>query len=96
MITGEKRPWSVKTDDFSSPTFVLRKVNGCTGYIVLDTIIWLSGLPEIVTFLKYSLCVRLRKEVFVKRAEVIRKVISWFQHENHLTLGKNHNNYTTR
>ena len=78
VITGEKRSRAVKADDFPSPAFVLGKVNRYTGYIVLDTIIWLSGLPEIVTFLKDSLCVRLRKEAFVKRAEVIREVISWF------------------
>ena len=78
MIAGKKRPWSVKTDDFPSSAFVLREVNRCTGYIVLDTIIWLSGLPEVITFLKGSLCMGVGKKVFAKRAEVIRKVISWF------------------
>ena len=78
MITGEKRSRAVKADDFPSPAFVLRKMNRRTADIVLDAVIRLSGLPEIVTFPKYLLCVRLGKKVLVKRAEVIRKVISRF------------------
>ena len=73
MITGENRPRTMKANNLSSPAFVLGKVNGCTGYIVLDAVIRLPGPPEIVAFLKYLLCVRLGKEVFVKRAEASAK-----------------------
>lgn len=78
----------MKTDDFPSSTFVLRKVNRCTRYIVLDTIIRLSGFPEVITFLKGSLCTGVGKKVLIKGAKVIRKIISWFQHRNHLALEK--------
>ena len=78
----------MKADDFPSAAFVFRKMNRRTGYIVLDTIIRLSGILEVITFLKCSLCMGLGKKVFIKDAEVICKIISWFQHGNHLALGK--------
>ena len=78
----------MKADDFPSSAFVLRKVNRCTRYIVLDTLIRLSGFPEVITFLEGSLCMGMGKKVFIKGAKVIRKIISWFQHRNHLALGK--------
>ena len=88
MITGKNCSRPMKTDNLSASAFMIGKMNRCTGNIVLDAVIGLSGLPEIVSRSESPTGMGPGEKIFIKGAEVIRKVISWFKHDSCLTLGK--------
>ena len=81
----------MKADDLAMPAFMLGEMNGRAGDIVLDTVIGLSRFPEIVSLLKLTFGMGLRKELSMKCAEVIRKIISRNQHIDHLAFRIIHN-----
>lgn len=80
MITGKDRAIPMKADDLSASAFVVGKMNGCPGDNVMNFLVRLSGLPQVVPFLKGPFDMGLGQEIAVKLPEIICKKISRRQH----------------
>ena len=76
----------MKADDLPSAVFMVSVVDLRTGNDVVDLLIWCARLPEIIAFLKGLLHMRIRQEIWVKRAKIARKIITRREQYPHLFL----------